>query len=293
MLGMSADSLYYLNLAAQFTLVLMGVLLALRDAWVKRHPNVVLLAFGLVGAVAMFAAVRQGQENTRETAEAKRQAAEANEKLVGTMDNLDRSTKEISRVQGLNIQLQQKLLGSSDQLLRSSATISNLSEQAVANSDESLKNITGEDSIPYIVPQTHAGVDPIPLMIWNRGKHLLTGVTVTIRNSKDYTNGEFLNRPELDVGVVHPGFGRWLRSGISPTPDNDGVDIYIIWISTQSELFTETLQFRKSKNNPILWAYRFWVAKQKILGKGRSAAIPVYDRSQWSDDLGEGKPTKP
>jgi hypothetical protein len=196
-------------------------------------------------------------------------------------------------VQGLNTQLQQKLLGSSDQLLKSSATISSLSEQAVANSEESLKNITGADSVPYIVPQTHAGADPIPLVIWNRGKYLLTGVTVIIRNSRDYTNGQFFNRPELDVGVVHPGFGRWLRSGISPVPDNDGVDIYIIEISTQSELFTETLRFRKNKNNPTLWAYSFWVAQQKILGKGKGMAMPVYNRSQWSDDLGEGKPTKP
>jgi CDP-diglyceride synthetase len=56
MLRMSADSLYYLNLAAQFGLIIMGVFLALRDAWVKRHPNLVLIAFALVGAVAMFAA---------------------------------------------------------------------------------------------------------------------------------------------------------------------------------------------------------------------------------------------
>lgn len=42
MLRMSADSLYYLNLAAQFVLVIMGVLLALRDALVKNKEQLIL-----------------------------------------------------------------------------------------------------------------------------------------------------------------------------------------------------------------------------------------------------------
>jgi hypothetical protein len=76
MQGKSADLLYYTNLAAQFTLILMGVFLSTHEAWVKKYSKLTVLAFVIVGGIAMLAAVRQAQENMRE-------ANEANRKLAG------------------------------------------------------------------------------------------------------------------------------------------------------------------------------------------------------------------
>ncbi len=155
---------------------------------------------------------------------------------------------------------------------------------------ESLMNIVGGDSVPYIVPQTHAQTKQIPLEIWNRGKYILSGVTVVIRNGRDYTNpASFFSRQQLEVGIVHPGFGRLLTAGIFPNPDSTGVDDYIIEISTQSDLFVETLNFRKSKYS-LPWAYQYWVTKEIIEKPGVTRGVIVVDQSAWSDDLGEGKP---
>ena len=161
---------------------------------------------------------------------------------------------------------------------------------------ESLRNITGGDSVPYIVPQNHAQTDPLPLMIWNHGKYILSGVSVVVRNSKDYASNnpaDFFKIPEMQVGVVHPGFGKLLRSGISPHPDESGIDVYLIEISTQSETFTETLQFRRGKYS-LPWAYRYWVNKHTLTRTSQSnitRSVPVFSRPEWSDDLGDGKPT--
>lgn len=178
-------------------------------------------------------------------------------------------------------------------VLKSTRAIENLSE-------ENLKNITGANSVPYIVPQTHAGVDPIPLEIWDQGKYILSGVTVIIRNAKDYGDtAAFLNRPELTVGVVHPGFGRMLSQGISPHIDSSGEDIYDIEISTQGDSYSEVLHFRRNKYASIPgalpWAYKFWVYRHRIISKSRkrtsTVSEVVLDRSKWSDDEGDGIPT--
>jgi hypothetical protein len=154
---------------------------------------------------------------------------------------------------------------------------------------ESLKNITGADSVPYIVPQSHeASSDLITLMIFNGGKHLLTGVDVEIW----HTRGEFaLNQPRIDVGTLHPGgMGKELGHGISPRPDTSGVDMYLANISTQSYSFSETLQFRHGKY-ALPWAFKFWVCRQEFKN-GNGLCVPIKSESEirWSDDLGDGKP---
>ncbi len=159
---------------------------------------------------------------------------------------------------------------------------------------ESLKNITGGDSFPYIVPLIHAGIDP-------NGKYLLTDVTVTIRPSTDFTtaNPAQFFRTGLPVGILNPdGWGKQLGVGISPKPDPGSVDSYIIEIQTQSTLFTQLLQFRKGKNT-LPWAYRYSVVKHNfsLFGlrggtKGADRATSVMNQP-WSDDLGKGKLVKP
>jgi hypothetical protein len=150
---------------------------------------------------------------------------------------------------------------------------------------ESLANITGEDSFPYIVPQP---TDPVRLYIWNRGEHILNGVTVIIRPTDDYTNG-LPFRPELQVGTLHPGWGKQINNFvIQPNLNSDKDDIYLIEMYTQSDTFDEVLHFKKSKRPGQLWAYKMWVIRRSFYNpekhrEERSGAV-VMDRSKWSDE---------
>lgn len=277
------DLFRYLSLGSPFVLGLMGVFVALHEEWAKKHRVFVIVAFTVASALAFYVTNRQASESAKETAEAQRQATDANAKLSDSVEDLHKGATEISRVQALNTRLQEKLLASSEQLLASSGKISDLSGQAVANSKESLRNIMGADSIPCIVPQVYVQVDPVLLMIFNRGEHLLTGVTVRIRHEP----AEFFTKPELSVGVVHPGIGKMLSEGVSPKPDSTGIDTYLIDISTQSEQFSQTLVFRKGKDASP-WAYRYWVWKHTLKrAKGSKAEnFEVIRPTKWSDESG-------
>ncbi|MDQ2710675.1 MAG: hypothetical protein M3Y24_00320 [Acidobacteriota bacterium] len=171
---------------------------------------------------------------------------------------------------------------------------------------ESLANITGKNSFPYIVPQTHSGTETIPLFMWDHGRHLLSGVTFTI---KKWGSDGILTFPEMDVGVLHPGWGRPLKAQITPHPDtSSGIDSYDVEMYTQSEFFTEVLQFRKGRNQ-LRWAYQYWVQRHLIGDEAKRTAlqlklsnapnanfsltITVLSTKGWSDDLGDGRPSTP
>jgi hypothetical protein len=204
-----------------------------------------------------------------------------------SLSNLTAATQETNRVTTLNTQLQEQLLGQD-------AKISKLAE-------ESFKTITGADSFPYVVPQPAAYPGPIPLFVWDHGEYALTGVTLTIRRSNDFS---FVGNP-VDVGILHPGWGKPLSTAVLPSPDpNTGVDIYLIEMYTQSDFFTEIIHFRKSKDGKY-WAYKFWVQQAKFgkrtekptprpklpaIPKNGSVSFTVYDRSKWSDEPQDDKP---
>ena len=73
----------------------------------------------------------------------------------------------------------------------------------------------------------------------------------------------------------------------------------------QSDLFTEVMHFRKSKNEKF-WAYKFWVQQSKFgehaekatpraklssIPKNGSISFTIYDRSKWSEEPQDDKPT--
>lgn len=163
-------------------------------------------------------------------------------------------------------------------------------------------DITGADTIPYVVPQTHDATDVVPLFMWAQGTHLLNGVTYTMWKI-DEKNG-ITRFPELDVGVLHSKFGRPLKTDINPRPGKNGEDLYFIDMYTQSQFYTETLKFRRSngKNTP-LWAYQYFVSQQlsgedaidvakrrglrlpKYFNRTMTISLPVIETKGWSDDL--------
>jgi hypothetical protein len=223
-----------------------------------------------LGIIAIVCVIKQSKE-----------AAIANQNLSNAIGNLETSTREISRVTGLNTSLQQKLLGQSER-------INTLAE-------ESFKTITGANSFPYIAPQPAEYQQPVTLFVWDHGKYMLTGVTLTIRRLNDFS----FYQPPVDVGILHPGWGKPLAMALVPQPDpKTGEDIFSIEMYTQSESFTEVVHFRKSKDGKH-WAFQFWVAQHKCgktvekptptqklppLGPNQSVTFTVYDRSKWSDE---------
>lgn len=164
MLGMGADALLFLNVLAQLVLIIMGVFVTLRDAWPRRHPWIVIAAFGMAGCVAMFATYRQNQLSARGAAEAQRQLVEAQRKadessakLSASMERLGTQTGEIQRVQGLNTELQESLMGQSGQLIDSTKRIIDLSKEAIDTT-------TGGNSFcyMYLSPQfSSKGLTPV------------------------------------------------------------------------------------------------------------------------------------
>jgi hypothetical protein len=274
---------------ADIVLGIVTVIMALLGAAVSLHPPESLhapgrwrvkvcyaTAFTILGTIAIICVIKQSKET-----------ALANQNLTTALGDLGRSTGDIARITGLNTQLQKKLLGQD-------ARISKLAE-------ESFKTITGAGSFPYVVPQPAAYPGPVPLFVWDHGKYMLTGVTLTIRRSNDFS---FVGNP-LDVEILHPGWGKALSAVLIPKPDpNTGVDIYLIEVYTQSDFFTEVVHFRKSKDGKY-WASRFWVQQAKFgerterptplpksipIPKNGSVSFTVYDRSKWSDEAQDDSP---
>ncbi len=267
---MFADPFLLVTVIAEFVLMLLGAVVALQEDWAKAHRWWILAAFAVVGMSGMYATMKTAQ-----------QSAVANSKLSTSIAQLRDSTAEISRVTALNTSLQEKLLGQS-------SSIAKLAE-------ESFRTITGADSFPYIAPQPATYPGPVPLFVWDHGKYMLNGVTLTIRRSDDFN---FFQTP-LDIGILHPGWGKPLSTAILPKPDpKTGIDIFLVDMYTQSDFFTEVMHFRRSKDGKY-WAYRFWVQEHKFgehtetpLRRGKIPTVPkngsisfsVYDRSQWSDE---------
>src|SRR5712692_5164946 len=233
------------------------------------HKVAYVILFVMVGAASVWLIIRISNENVA-----------ANAGLSSALSDLSVSTKEIARMAALNTSLQEKLLGQD-------ARISKLA-------DESFKNITGADSFPYIAPQPAPYPGPIPLFVWDHGKYMLTGVTITIRRDNDFN---FYQSP-VDVGTLHLGWGKPLPVAIMPKPDEKtGEDIYLADMYTQNGFFTEVMHFRKSKDGKY-WASKFWVVDHKFserqekqtpalklpaMPKNGSISFTVYDRSKWSD----------
>jgi len=119
--------------------------------------------------------MRQQEISTRETAEAQRQAAEANAKLASSIENLNKGAQEISRVQALNTELQQKLLESSGQIYEQGKTISGLSRQAI-------ETTTGGKSFCYMSLTEDPDYRARPPVFLHIGKNSLYEVQARIVN---------------------------------------------------------------------------------------------------------------
>src|SRR5712692_1092046 len=159
-----------------------GALLSLASYWYQSLPSsgVVLVIIGVVGvvmtiraedrwgrfekmgwlfltAVLALVAIRAiNQEDYRRN-------QQFTSILTGLADNIRSSNEQF-----------QATIAKENAILDTTKTAADLSK-------ENLASISGEDSYPCIVPQSHAVVNGmVPLVVWGKGPHNLTGVEVRL-----------------------------------------------------------------------------------------------------------------
>lgn len=176
------------------------------------------------------------------------------------------------------------------------ATIANSDRQFAATmgkQNELLQNLTGGDSFAFVVPQTHAATsNGLPLAIHNRGKYMLTGVTVTVWGPHVFECVNPFDVVPFYVGTLNPGEIRTIGLSLKPLVDEKhDTDAYWIRIAAQNFTADQMLNIRKGKW-ALPWAYRYWVTKTTFRPNGTSTQKFLIKPTEWSDDLGDGKPTK-
>jgi len=123
---------------------------------------------------------------------------------------------------------------------------------------DTLKNLTGEDSVAYLAPQSPSEDGSVPLAIVNPGKYPLTGVTVVVR---DVTTLPVRESPVVTVGTLAPHLVRPLDMRLTPIPglNPPGVASFTVSIYAQNGSSEELLQFRKGKK--MLWDNRAQITR--------------------------------
>jgi hypothetical protein len=130
-------------------------------------------------------------------------------------------------------------------------------------SQRNLASISGKDSFPCIVPQSHAASSTaIPLFLWNKGKNNLTGVEVRILSDAEFLSEAQFLKPAIDLGTIPPTWGKPLTEPIPIKLGPDGTTSYQAEIWDQTGFYTEIMWFRRGKYL-LPWAYKYWLNKNR------------------------------
>jgi hypothetical protein len=161
-----------------------------------------------------------------------------------------------------------------------------------------LESVSGEGSVPCIIPQSHAVVNgTVPLVVKNAGLNNLTGVEVRLLSLPEFLDGAslFYKRP-AELGTLRTEWAKPLPDGITPIPDKDGIAYYIAEIWTQNGYYSEVINFRRGKYL-LPWAYQYWLQKRQLRVPPTKTDFELQklvsskcSQPAWSDDLGDGKP---
>jgi hypothetical protein len=170
-------------------------------------------------------------------------------------------------------------------------------------SQENLDAMMGKGSIPCIVPQSHGVTSQgkITLVLWNKGKHDLTGVEVRLLSEREWVNLESQEKTPTLLGTISPVWPKTILGVVPEINPKSGMAHYTAEIWTQNGFYTESINFRRGKYS-LPWAYQYFLTKQEPtmvtpVGPNRTPAmtlqpIQIMDcqSKEWSDDLGDGKP---
>ena len=168
------------------------------------------------------------------------------------------------------------------------------------SSERNLKNITGENSFAYISPQNSSAPNNIPLVMWNAGDYMLTGVNVVIYRTTKWPWRKF----EENIGTIPPHRYREMQLHITPNMngapapgDKNYFDSYWAFITAQNGLFSQTLEFRPSRTG-VGWAYRYWEQRETCEDRPHDCVDGPHftnptdlKADKWSDEVqGPSKP---
>jgi len=268
---MSADSLFAANAGCQFALIVLGVIVAVKPQTGVEHPWLVIGLFVVLGGVGMIAAVRQQQVAAKETAEAQKQAAEANAKLATSIENLNKGATEIARVQELNTKLQERLLGSSGEILDQGKVISGLSQKAVDTAQEAIGASTGGESFCYLefMRDSTDGRKPFLSYFRQYGKSPLYDVEVMVLNLQFFdlsepvgTEKDKMARMPFKIGNLPVG-STWMGRdgpGIPFNSANLERQDYKINFIARNGWWTQDVLFKKVGDR--------WVAATRVIREG-------------------------
>jgi hypothetical protein len=156
---------------------------------------------------------------------------------------------------------------------------------------KNLAAISGGDSFAYLIPHigsTEKTYELIGLLhpgaylgfnmsIENQGDQPLTGVNVTISHIVKMATAKERGIMDngvlkpIDMGTIAPHTGLNFPGYLAPEMGEDGVANYMVYISAQNGVSTETLSFRQSKDLKN-YAYKLFV-QRTVMGKRRRGDV--------------------
>jgi hypothetical protein len=156
------------------------------------------------------------------------------------------------------------------------------SYQKEAENRQQWDRITGGDSFPIFVPQSNSG--DVPLVMWNWGNAILSGVIVTIKRGDEFSQS---SGDRMAIGAIAPHAFVEIPKAISPQISDEAIVIdgakvttFVIETSAQNGNYVQTLQFKKGDDCPqgTVWTYRFSIDKWAEVGRLPGADKPTIIR---------------
>lgn len=172
----TGSNMVYVGLAT------IGIMSQVKQKFAERFSTAIILGFVALTSIGLFFSNRQ---SARATA--------ARERSDAHLEELGRSMKETSRLQGVNTTLQGELMKQSGKILSQGDRITELARENVALGKRSVDSLVGGDSFSYLTFSDHNQIGAIPVI-----RH----------------NGAF---PLYDVEAVVADIDEWKRKGSPKT----------------------------------------------------------------------------
>ena len=234
--------------------------------WIK---IVYIAAFILLGAVGGYFIVKQ----SRETAEAQREAQLAQTKLSNSIENLGKTAEESRRVARLNTELQERVLSED-------ATIAKIATTAV-------NSVTGGNSFCYLaMVRNFPGV----FLAEHHGDYPIYDVKARAldliafdRLSREQQQATALRGDNIVVGDLAPGSSKTVNFPF-PLPETDEANYNLFFNSSRNGFWIEHMKLRRIGD---LWYSAIEVVKPVPGHKDVRLMEPLVDKGfpkpvEWS-----------
>jgi len=254
---MQVDWLFWVSIAAQCLLALLGVAMTLYDDWAKRSRVPIVIVFSCLLVVGIVSTNQQAARSAAETS-----AAQA--RLSASLENLESATEDIARLQELTTSLQERLLSSN-------ATIEQLSRQGI-------NTVTGGDSFAYLSFPLFGANSGYPAIV-HVGDYPLYDVKARLFDPVKYDElasrqpnnklGNLLAAgPTLDIGELATHHV-WTSTKAIPFSGSERQD-FNIFFSARSGFWHQNLSLRRVDDN--------WVSALRVFRRDDKEATPIYEK---------------